>query len=323
MNILRYRLQEANPDNNGGGVAAEWLKPFGEHGKAFEAFKEPAELAKAWNDTQTELTTLKGKTFDFRSLADPTDEKATKFLSRFTDGKAFLKTSLEAQDRIRSGELAKPLPKDATPEQVKEWREANGIPLEPKGYLEKLPDDIKLADDDKATFEKLGARLHALNAPPAVMHEAIKVFNEEVAAKEAAEVELHKKAAAAARETLQKAWGNDAKPNFQNIRTQMEKTLGIEATKALMGEPLPDGNVVGNSAALMQILAEWALHKNPTAHLMPAGVEGNMNSISSRKADLQKLMADQSSDYWKGPKSAALQAEYHKLVQAELALKAA
>jgi hypothetical protein len=323
MNILRYRLQEANPDNNGGGGGAgEWLKPFGEHAKTFESFKTPADLAKAWGDTQTELTGLKGKTFDFRSLADPADEKATKLLGRFTDGKTFLKTFIEAQDKIRSGEIAKPLAADATPEQVKAWREANGIPADAKGYFEKLPDGLKIADDDKPTFEKLGARMHALNVSPAVFHETVKFYNEEVAAKEAAETEANKKVAAATRAVLEKAWGSDAKANFTNVRAQLEKNFGKEATLAMMGEATADGNMVGNSAHLMQVLAEWALSKNPAAHILPGGGEGDMKSIGARKAEIQKLMADKGSDYWRGPKSAAMQDEYKKLVEAEARLAA-
>src|SRR5688572_13304785 len=94
----------------GGAAPAEWLKPFGEHGKAFESFKEPAELATKWTELNTELTTLKGKAPpDWRAQIAGDDPEALKALGRFTDPKAFYKSFNEAQTKIRAGELAKPL----------------------------------------------------------------------------------------------------------------------------------------------------------------------------------------------------------------------
>jgi hypothetical protein len=122
---------------------------------ALSSFKTPQELVGA---------------LDWRKSVSGGDEKAVKTFERFATLGDLGKAYREAQAKISSGELAKPLPKDATPEQIKAYREGNGIPEKPEGYFEKLPNGLVIGEDDKPLFEGFAKSMHELNAPPAMIH---------------------------------------------------------------------------------------------------------------------------------------------------------
>lgn len=301
---MKYRFQEAALDDKGGGGAdaaaaaankggaanGEWLKPFGEHAKAFEGVKDPADLATRWTATTAELKTLKekGSSFDFKKELGGEDEKATKFLSRFTDPKAFMKSVLEAQGKISAGDFAKPLAKDASPEQVTAYRVANGIPEKPEGYLEKLPDGLVIGEDDQAAFTAVAKELHGLNAPPAVMHALAKWYFADQEAQAAAVVTMDKTHLTERTSALKEAWG----AHYQdNVAITMNHLEGLGTQKnTFLNARLPDGRLLVNSPEIMQFLASQARAIDPTAGLMPPGSEGNIQSLDTEIAGIEKLM---------------------------------
>lgn len=315
---FRHRLEHAQQQDNGGGgnappptapptapppVAPEWTKPFGEGAKAFSTFKEPADLVKAWGDRETELTTLKGKTFDFRSLADPTDEKATKFLGRFTDGKAFLKTALEAQDKIHSGELKRIDLARATPEQVKEYRQANGIPLEAGDYWKALPDGLVIGKDDQPAFDQYGKIMHEHNVPPALAQAFAKQYYADQQSIAAAEAQTDRADALKATEALRTEWGNDYGPNRAILDNFLEG-LGADIKPLFMDATLGNGTRLFNEPAVIKFLADAARKLNPAAHLIPSG-EGTMLSVQSEIDTIEALMKTDRTAYNKDEKKQA------------------
>src|SRR5687767_4172297 len=71
---------------------------------------------------------------NWRNLYAGEDGKKLARLERFTDPVKAFDALIEAQNKIRSGELAKPLPPNANEQERAEWRQANGIPEKPEGY---------------------------------------------------------------------------------------------------------------------------------------------------------------------------------------------
>jgi hypothetical protein len=55
---------------------------------------------------------------------------------------------------------------------------------------------------------------------------------------------------------------------------------------------------------------------NPAATLVPAGSGGTGRGAAERIRDIEKLMGDRSSDYWRGSKAEPMQQEYRDLVEA-------
>lgn len=306
---------------------AEWLKPFGEHAKPFESFKEPADLAKAWTDRDTELTTLraaKPQPFDWRREAakagDKEDENIAKALARYNDLPSAAKALVEAQNKIRSGELAKPLPANATDEQVKEWRTANSIPLEPKGYFEKLPDGLVIGKEDQPIFDKYAALWHKHNLPPAAAHEMTKAYYEDLANVKKQEADVDRADALKTITELRAKMGNDYDTNSRILDNWLEGFPG-DLQARFRDATLGDGTRLLNDAAMVEILMTTARQLNPAAHLLPAGGEGNITNIETELANIKKMMGNYNSDYHKGPKSAGLQKRYKELITAQSQLK--
>lgn len=314
---MKHRFQEANldPNKGGGGGGGEWLKPFGEHAKVFEGIKDPAELATRWTELKAKPTT-----FDWRKELAGDDATAQQALGRFTDPKLFTKAFLEAQNKIRSGELAKPLAKDAKPEEIAAWRAANGIPADPKDYWKELPNGLAIGKDDQPVFDAYGAIAHKHNAPPALMQEFAQAYYEQQAAVAKAERAVDQQDAVKTTEVLKAKWGNEYDVNMNILDSHLD---GLPADlKAMFKDAtLGDGTRLFNSPEVMQFLVATARAANPLAHLLPAGGEGNLASLDSELAGLKKMMADKSSEYWKGPKSAANQARYRQLVAIDAQVK--
>ncbi len=57
-----------------------------------------------------------------------------KRLERYTDQDKFMESAFQAHDKIRAGEVSLGLPEDASEEQMNDFREVNGIPLEADKY---------------------------------------------------------------------------------------------------------------------------------------------------------------------------------------------
>ncbi len=305
---------------------AEWLKPFGEHAKVFEGIKDPAELATKWTAANTELTTLKANPpqYDWRKEAakegDTVDEKRAQALARYNDLPSVAKALVEAQNKIRSGELAKPLAADAKPEEVKAWREANGIPLEPKGYFEKLPDGLVIGAEDQPIFDKYAQLWHQHNLPPAAAHAMTKAYYDDLTQMKALEAKVDREDSQKAITALRAKMGPDYDTNMSILNNWVEG-MPADLKSVFMDATLGDGTRLFNSPAALEFLMGQARKLNPAAHLLPAGGEGNIKSIDTELATLKGLMGDKNSKYWKGPESAALQKKYRDLTEASQQLK--
>lgn len=329
MFINRFRLQEANPNPSGGGGNPDWRTSFGAEGQTvLKDFKEPTDFLKTFNDRSTELTTLKGQqpTFDFRKeLVDekvlgPDAEKASKFLGRFNDKGAFIKSVLEAQSKLGERDAHKPLAKDAKPEEIAAYRAQNGIPAEPKGYWEKLPDGLVIGKEDQPVFDAYGALAHKHNVAPAVMHDFAKAYYDGVEQMKVEEAKVDRADAQKAVTELRAKMGPDYDANKAILDNWIEG-MPADLQPLFKDATLGDGTRLFNSAAALEFLMDAARKLNPAAHLIPAGGEANMMGVETELNSIKGLMADKNSKYWKGPESEKLQKRYRDLVTAQSQLK--
>lgn len=310
-----------SPANPGNG---DWKAHFGaENVSALESFQTPADFFKSYNDTSTELKTLKEKpaTFDWRKELSGEDPDVLKHIERFTDGKSFGKAFVEAQKRIRSGELARPLPENATDQERAEWRKANGIPEKPEEYFAKLPDGLVIGKDDQPMFDEIGKLMHQHNVPPAAVH-AITKWYYDLADKQTGEVvQADKLHAQETIQTLRDKWGNDYRANIGQVMSYLD-SLGGEFKQQLMDATLPDGRRLFNSPEIVEWFATKARELNPAGVIIPASGGDAGKSIADEMKNIETMMGKPNSEYWKGPKAESLQARYRQLVEAKQKLDA-
>ena len=105
---------------------------------------------------------------DQMASALPEAERAKELerLKRFNSPNEVYKSNRELESRMSSGEFKRPLPKDATPEQLSAWRKENGIPEKAEEYFPKIKmkDGLVIGEQDKPYVNKFLESLHGTNA---------------------------------------------------------------------------------------------------------------------------------------------------------------
>lgn len=260
-------------------------------------------------------------TFDWRKEITGGDEKALKTFERFSTIQDAGKAYLEAVNKIRSGELAKPLAKDAKPEEVTAWRAANGVPEKPEGYFDKLPNGRVIGKDDLPMFSEVATKLHGLNVAPAAMHELVEWYYG-LADKESAKIsDADKAGARGAEDALRKVWGDDYRANtnhLENYLTGLPEGLQKAFREGFGG----DGTKLMHNPDFVSWMANIAREFNPAGMVSVGGNESHASSINDELTKLIQMSGNQHGPYWKGAEAAKHQARHEQLIEAQKRLTA-
>lgn len=249
---------------------------------------------------------------DWRAKLAGDDEKGLKKLERFKAPSDVFKSYAELEKKLSAGEQKQPLADDASEEQVAEWREANGIPEKPEGYLDAL-DGLVIGEEDKEGVDSFLASAHAKNADPAFVTSALEWYNtmkEEQAAQLVAE---DKETAMETAESLRGKWGNEYNINFKSIKNFVEG-LPDGLGDNLMGARLADGTKFGDNAGALEWLASVANEANPAGFIAPGESATQVEGVREEIATIEKFMRTNRADYNKDTK---MQERYRKLLAAE------
>lgn len=252
---------------------------------------------------------------NWREVAAGDDAKKLARLQRFTDPTKAMEALIEAQNKIRAGEFAKPLPADATDEQKAEWRAANGVPDKPEAYFEKLPDGLVIGEDDRPLFEGFAKDMHDLNMPAPMMHKAVAWYYSMQEKAIEQRTEKDQQEAATVTEALKDEWGQDFKANKNHVVAHVEATFGKELGQQLMDATLPNGTRLFNHPDVIKAFASTARELNPVGLIAPAGQESVGSTVEAELSGLKKMMGNRNSEYWKGPDAEKNQARYRQLIE--------
>ncbi len=251
---------------------------------------------------------------DWRAAFAGGDEKRLSQLQRFVKPEDLGKSYFDAQAKITSGELLKPLPEDASEDDVKLYREQQGIPEESKGYLDSLPDGMVIGEEDLPVVEFFANELHAANTPPQFVHAMIaaydKFMTEEIEARETADGEL----ATEIEDSFRDEWGSDYRVNKNLIEKQMARSFGEGSQDTIMKARLPDGTPLMSCPEFLRGMIELARTVNPAGHLIAA--DGDVGqSIDDEIGKIEKLMRTDRKAY---NADAKMQERYRMLLQARI-----
>ena len=201
------------------------------------------------------------KNADWRDGIAGDDDKFKSTLQRFSTPQDFGNSYREAQQKIRSGQLRPELPEDASEEQIKEYRQANNIPIEVEGYLENLPDGLVVGDEDKEIMLDFLGAMHEVNAPKAVADKMVAWYNDFEQRQQDAIAELDAEQAREATDMLrdsENGWGNDFRTNMNLINSVLETHFGEEAKAQLLNGRYQDGRGFFNDPNVLKGLASLA-----------------------------------------------------------------
>jgi len=264
---------------------------------------------------------------DWRNKFAGDDAKALERLGRFQSPAEIFKSYRELEAKVSSGELRAPpkaLAKDATPEQVSAWRKDQGLPDSAEAFVKglALPNGVVPGEADKPLLEGFAAAALKNNWSTDQFNQAVSWYYEQQDAQHAQQIERDDAFKQTALIELGKDWGPQ---QFQANLNAMQNLLALfpeGVADNLLAGRMGDGSRVGDHPGVLRALVHLAKELNPAATVLPAGGDLSGKGIADRRAELQKMMGDYRSDYWQGPRSAALQQEFRDLVDAEEKLKA-
>ncbi|HEX5461889.1 MAG TPA: hypothetical protein VFX20_18135 [Steroidobacteraceae bacterium] len=247
------------------------------------------------------------------------DDKKLNWAKRYASPQAMIDAAWSAQERISKGELAQPLPENPSTEQLIAYRKSHGIPEKPEGYLEALPKELHLEAEDRAIIAPYLPIMHELNLGPKAAARLIQFRQAEVERqineRTAADTALRTKT----EDAMRQEWGGEYRANVNHITSFLQSRLGEEGFHDIMNARTPSGDPLLGSPGVLRAFAQLAVEHgggNVTITL-PDGGLADAKGVATRMAEIVKLMANPSSEYWRGPKANAIQAEYRKLVDFE------
>lgn len=244
---------------------------------------------------------------DWRERMAGGDDKALKQLSRYATPEDVWKKARTLEVERSSGKLKPVLGKEATPEDIAEYRKAWGIPEAPDKYD---INDLKIDDIDKPFIGEVLKAAHGVNLTPDQAKAVVGIWPQLKAQAAQIEREREVQAQKAAEDELRDAWGADYRRHENLISGFLDRFTTQDVKTALLESRLPDGTKFANSAAMKKFILSLALIENPTATLVPSGSTAAA-TITSRIKEIETVMRENRTRY---NKDEAMQAEYRDLL---------
>jgi hypothetical protein len=236
-------------------------------------------------------------------------ESFTNVLSRVGDFKTLLGNYKSMQDKIRSGEMAQPLPENPTDEQLAAYREAHGIPEAADQYDLQLADGVELTDEDKEIFNSVFETALAENVPNASLSAVTNTFLEarnKIVERQQQQDNVDKQEAD---KFLKENWGADFKRNTNMVDAFISK-LPADVQELFRGARLANGVGLLNSPEVMIHFANAQMEIDPAGVVVP----NTDNPIGTINDQIAAYEAKMGTDEWY--KDAKAQKHYQELVDA-------
>jgi hypothetical protein len=208
------------------------------------------------------------------------------------------------------------LAKNATPEQIAEWRAANGVPETPDKY------DLggtKVSDAGKAFLEKYLPVAHAANMTPEQVKANLSFIAQVNKDESDARALNDRQVQDDGEEVLRAEWGTEFKRNINFIHNLLDGAATPAFKDKFLGGRLADGTPIGSDPESLRFLMQLALVQNPTGTLVPGYNANPAQGVDEEIAKIDKMMRTDRKAYDKDEK---VQARYRELLEAREKLKA-
>lgn len=253
---------------------------------------------------------------DWRESYAGQDEKKLNVLKRYASPQAALDALFAAQAKIGSGEVKAPLPANATPEQVAQYRKDNGIPEKPEGYLTDLPADVKIAPHNKDMATYIATRMHEVNAPPALVQQGLRLVNDWQEQLIEKRIDQDARLQVDTEEALRQEWGPEYRANVNNIKAWLG-TAPAEVSEGILHARTMNGDPLVSSPSVMRWLGALAREALPFGTIVP-GASGSVSAAAgeARIAEIEAMMKPNHAQHKEYLSNEKIQKEYRDLIDA-------
>ena len=251
---------------------------------------------------------------DWRKTVSKDDAKVLARLERYASPEAAMQALIAAQNRIAAGELKPVLGKNATPEQIAEYRAALGIPDAPDKY------DLG-KDAPKVAPEMLSVVLkhaHEANQTPDQVKATLRAWTELQTRVMENRAEADIDAQTKGEDVLRAEWGPEFRRNINLVHGLLDGATTPGLKDALLGGRLADGTPIGSSPEALKLLVGLALIQNPAGVVVPGSEANPLKGVDDEIAKIEKTMRENRPAY---NRDEAMQARYRELLGAREKLK--
>jgi len=215
-------------------------------------------------------------------------KRAQSMLDRVPDMRTLAKNYVEAQEKIRKGEISNGLPENPTEEQIAAYREAHGIPKSPEDYKIEPGNGLTMGEDDQRIMQQVAAVAHKHNIPESALNDMTSAMLQAREAEYEAIQNQDGLDTQQAERQLKEVWGADHTRNL-NAVLGMVRTLPDSVREDFENARLANGRALFNSPEFMTWLADMAYKANPAATVVP-GSNNPVQSINDEIKALEKRM---------------------------------
>lgn len=244
-----------------------------------------------------------------KPLDEAGKEKMMKRLARYASPRAAMDAMVAAQNKISAGGMTKIPGKDATPEEVAQYRKDMGIPEEAKGYDLTLGEGMVIGDEDKEIVDGFLEVAHAGNYSQQQVTDGLNWFYRQQEATLAARHEADATHRAGAEEELRQEWGPEYQANRNLMANYLSTDFGEGIAELITGARLADGTPLANHPDILRGFVVKARAANPLGALVPGSGTLQHEQMVDEIAALEKKMGE---DGWAEDKKS--QDRYLKLI---------
>lgn len=235
----------------------------------------------AWND-------------DWRQSLAGEDRTALRTLERFPDPNAFWKSYQSMRSKLSSGE-ARPLPANASPEQLAQWRLERGIPESPDRYEVTLEDGLQIGEADRALVNQYLDVAHRLNHTPEQVNANVGWYFAAVRQQEETIADANLAARGECEAELRADWGPEYRATLNGIASMLDGAPeGVK--QSLLAAKNVDGTNLLNQPGVMRWLAELSRELNPVATVVGAS-GGQLMGLEDEIAQIEGVMREDRAKY--------------------------
>ena len=233
---------------------------------------------------------------NWRALLAGGDDAALKDLAKYTDPTAVYKSLRSLQADISAGKLrapAAPLPANATDEQKAAWRQAQGLPAAPEGYVEKLQlaNGLVLPETDKPIVAGFAKAAFDAGLSQDAVNVATNWYFQEQQRAAIARQEADGVAKQEAMQVLMSEWGPaDYKTNMNAVVSFLAK-MPDDVRDVLVSARTLDGRPLGSTPEFNRAIAAYEREMNPAATLVPSSSNNAFKSMSEEISHIDGIYA--------------------------------
>jgi hypothetical protein len=243
-----------------------------------------------------------------------TDASLKARLARMRGPEDLLTAYRSLEQQMSSGAYKKALPTRYTDQELAEYKRANGIPDKAEDYDTALGNGIVWGEADKPHIDNFTKYALENNMTPDEVKKGLGWWasyqNDLVA-----QVETNdEQNATQGRIQLRSMWGADQPKNLNFIKTKLDG-YGPTFFNDLMNARLDSGVRFGDNPQMLNMLLEQLNQADPYGRELPGGGVDAGKTLDAELAELNVLMADKSSRYWRGDQANDLQARWRTLYE--------